>query len=421
MRLSEKLGLLCAATALIPLAVVALVVLPQVSSYSQQKEIESLQSQSRAAAALYEKRLIELRGAAQELANDIFNRALVNSAATGGNAPPAYARLQDIVSRAQTNYGLDFVIIADQQGHVIARHNDRPTPGETLLGAADKNPIADKAITGGNQAVAAAVVERGEQLARLGLDHRAQVKLDNGALVDDALMLEAGAPILSGGRVMGIALIGQMFNNDFRPRPGATPLHDPLVVEIRQTLYRNAATDAGVLVAYGNAIIASSILPISRGSESLDAPLAGVVRDASRGEERLEQGGRDYLVAWQALKSLEGAEVGAIGVAQSASASGQHRKAVRASLMVVALLAFALAGVGGFFFGRALGMRVDDLNDAARRWSVGELSAPARDHDPMMARWIPAFMARDEVSRLAAQLEQMRESFRQAIERLRKR
>jgi len=421
MRLSEKLGLLCATAALFPLVVAALVVLPQVSYYSQQKEFESLQSQSRAAAALYEKRLVELRAAAQELADDIFNRALVNAEATTGNAPPAYARLQDMVSRAQTNHGLDFVIIADQQGRIIARHNDKPAPGETLLGAADKNPVADKVINGGNQPVAACVVERGERLVRLGLDHRAQVKLDNGAMVDDALMIEAGAPILNGGRVLGVALIGQMFNNDFKPRPGTTPLHDPLVVEIRQALYRNPDTDAGVLVAYGNAVIASSILPNSQGSQSIEAPLAGVVRDAGRGEENLEQGGQGYLVAWQAIKSLDGAEIGALGVARSATLSGQHRRAVRTTLVLVALLALVLAGAGGFFYGRALGVRLDDLNEAARRWSVGELSTSARDRDPMMARWIPSFMARDEVSRLATQLEQMRESFRQAIERLRKR
>lgn len=421
MRLSEKLGLLCAIAALFPLALAALVVLPQVSSYSQRKEFASLQSQSRAAAALYEKRLIELRAAAQELADDIFNRALVNSDATTGNAPPAYARLQDLVARAQTNYGLDFVIIADQQGHVIARHNDKPMAGETLLGAADKNPVADKVIGGGKQSVAACVVERGERLVRLGLDHRAQVKLDNGALIDDALILEAGAPILNGGRMLGVALIGQMFNNDFKPRPGTTPLHDPLVVEIRQTLFRDPDTDAGVLIAYGNGVIASSVLPGGQGSPSSEAPLAGVARDASRDEESLEQSGQAYLVAWQAIKSLDGAQIGALGVAQSAAASGQHRRAVRTTLVLVALLALVLAGAGGFFYGRALGVRLDDLNEAARRWSVGELSTPARDRDPMMARWIPSFMARDEVSRLAAQLEQMRESFRQAIERLRKR
>jgi HAMP domain-containing protein len=420
MRLSQKLGLLGAIVALFPLAIAALIVLPQVASYSRQKEIESLQTQSRAAAALYEKRLIELRAAATGIADDIFNRALVNSEANAGNAPPAYARLQDVVSRAQTYYGLDFVIIADQQGHIIARHNDRPTAGESLLGAADKNPVADKVITGGNQPVAACVVEHGERLAQLGLDHRAQVKLENGATVDDALMIEAAAPILNGGRVLGVALIGQMFNNDFKSRPGATSLHDPLIVDIRQTLYRNTETDAGVLVSCGNAVIASSILPGS-GNASIEAPLAGVVRDTGRETESLEQGGLGYLVAWQALKSLDGAEVGALGVAQSAGAAGQHRRSVRTTFILVALLALVVAGAGGFLIGRALGVRLDDLNDAAQRWSVGELSTPARDRDPMMARWIPAFMSQDEVSRLAAQLEQMRESFRQAIERLRKR
>jgi len=49
------------------------------------------------------------------------------------------------------------------------------------------------------------------------------------------------------------------------------------------------------------------------------------------------------------------------------------------------------------------------------------LSTPASNSEPFLARWIPAKSLRDEVNQLAEQLDQMRESFRQAIERMRKR
>ncbi len=84
MRLSEKLGAVCATAALVPLFIASLIVLPQVSSYSRRQAIENLQSDARAAAGLYEKRLVELRGAAQRLADDIFNRALVGGEQPGG-------------------------------------------------------------------------------------------------------------------------------------------------------------------------------------------------------------------------------------------------------------------------------------------------------------------------------------------------
>jgi len=80
-----------------------------------------------------------------------------------------------------------------------------------------------------------------------------------------------------------------------------------------------------------------------------------------------------------------------------------------------------LACAGGYFYGGALGLRLEGLNEAVTRWSVGELSIPAKDRDPMMMRWVAGFSLRDEISRLAASLEQMRESFRQAIDRMRRR
>ncbi|HKP85297.1 MAG TPA: hypothetical protein VJZ26_04325, partial [Blastocatellia bacterium] len=109
--------------------------------------MENLQSDSRAAAGLYEKRLTEMRAAAGRLAGDIANRALVSNDTSDAGSPSAWARLQDMLPRAQNDYGLDFVIIADPQGRVIARHNDRPAQGETLLGPEDKNAVAEKAIS----------------------------------------------------------------------------------------------------------------------------------------------------------------------------------------------------------------------------------------------------------------------------------
>ena len=78
-------------------------------------------------------------------------------------------------------------------------------------------------------------------------------------------------------------------------------------------------------------------------------------------------------------------------------------------------------GLAGFLFGRALSMRIGELTDAVKRMSVGELSTVVQAQDPLLPGWMPIFIAQDELNRLAEQLDQMRESFRQAIERLRKR
>jgi HAMP domain-containing protein len=90
-------------------------------------------------------------------------------------------------------------------------------------------------------------------------------------------------------------------------------------------------------------------------------------------------------------------------------------------LFIVGLISVVVAAGGGFAFGVILGNRVDDLTETAARWSVGELSAPARERTPLLAKWIPSEYLRDEVNQLAGQLDDMRESFRQAIERMKKR
>lgn len=417
MRLSYKLGALTAAAAFFPLLIISLLVLSTVSSHSHQQALEQLRSDSRAAASLYEKRVIDLRGVAQMLAVEIASRALVSADSVDRNSGGALARLQDILPRTQSDASLDFVIVTDPLGRVIARHNDKPAAGETLLGQDDKNPVAERVIAGGNLPAAACVIERGERYTRLGLDRTAPVRLADGATTDEALVIEAAAPIFSGGRIVGVVLVGQMLNTYYKPRAVANSLQTPLVAEVRQTLARGGEENAGALVALGKNVVASSIPSGSEGGPVL----AGASHDVTKMEEELQQGEHRYNVTWQGIKALDGSAIGAIGVARLSHELEGASRSARATILIAGSIAVVLAAGAGFLFGLTLANRVDDLTDATARWSVGELSASARDRTPLLARWVPAEYLRDEVNRLAAQLDEMRESFRQAIERMKKR
>lgn len=419
MRLSLKLAALCAAVALIPIFILLLIVLSEVSAHARAQGIEQLRSDARAAAALCEKRQIEMRSSAQALADEVSNRALVSGDNLDRNSPAAWARLQDMLPRAQTEASLDFAIVTDPLGRVIARHNDRPAPGETLLGSEDKNPLAEKVIAGDKLAGASCVVERGERYTRLGLDRIAPVALSDGSTIDEALMIEAAAPIFSGGRFVGVVLIGQMLNTYYKPRSGAEALQTPLVAEAKQTLYRNGEENAGAVIALGKGIVASSV-PSARESAGEPA-LAGLIHDDAKTEESFRVGGRDYNVAWKPLKSLDGTPVGAIGVARPATEMEGATGAVRTTVLLIGALALLLGGGAGFLLGQSLGARLDEIAQAANRWSLGEMSIPATGSEPFLAKWIPPEFLRDEINLLAEQLDRMRESFRQAIERIRKR
>jgi len=216
-------------------------------------------------------------------------------------------------------------------------------------------------------------------------------------------------------------LVGQMLNTYYKARATSSPLQNPLVAEARQTLYRSREEDAGALIALDNVIVASSVPPDgTRGSASGPA-LVGTVHDTAKTEEDSRDGARSYTVAWQPLKALDGTAIGAIGIARPAKEMEGAAEAVRATTFLIGAIASLLAGGAGYMFGRGLGSRIEDLGVAAGRWGLGDLSTPARDLEPFLARWIPVEFLRDEINQLAQQLDQLRETFRQAIERIRKR
>ncbi len=425
MRLSEKTGALCAVVAALPILIASALALSEIDSYFSSQAARQLEGNARAALSIYEKRLVEMRTAAQGLADEIAAVALVGG--ENQEQAAAAARLQDILRRAQDAYSLDLLVVADPQGQVRARHNGRPAAGETLLAPDDKHLLVNLVLSGDGQSVASGIIERGARYSQLELGAIVEAGQAEGPAGDQALMVEAASPILNANRVVGCVLIGQMLNTYFMPRPGAgssfpASLRAPLVVEIRQAFERGADEDAGVLIAMADKVVASSIPPAKGAQDGRQLPpLVGAARAARAGRSTLREGGREYEVAWQPLKSLDGAELGAIGVAQSKDSFSGPVKSVRATFITVGVIAVLVAAAGGFLFGRALAVRINDLREVTARWSLGDLSATARDRDPMMTRWVPSFITRDDLTRLAEQMEELRQSFRQAIERLRRR
>jgi HAMP domain-containing protein len=426
MRLSQKLGALCAAAALLPMSIASVVAMNGVSSKWRERSFDELRTGARAAARIYEKRLADLRSASQRLAEEVASKALVSNETAGADMSSAWTQLQNLLPPALNDFSLDFIVVTNAAGRVIARHNDRPAPDETLAGSGNKNPLAEKVLSDGWQQrrspVAAPVVERGDNLARWGLDLRARVARQDNSEANDALMLEAAAPVFSGARLLGLVLIGQMLNNSYGARLGASALHVPVEVEIRQTLYADDDKDAGAVIALGETIIASSI-PAGEGARDSAARfvLVGARHDPAATVETISGGGRSFSLSWQAIKALDGSEPGAIGVATSTDSMEMAGAGVLISMIVTALIATLMAGAAGFFLGRSLGARVESLTEAATRMGVGELSGAIEDPSATRPGWLPSFIARDELSALSAQLDQMRESFRQAVDRLRKR
>jgi HAMP domain-containing protein len=419
MRLSLKLGALCAGAAIVPLAAASIILLLGPNAETPAPVFEQAEAGARSALSIYEKRLEQMRLASQHLANEIGLKILAQGSESEPLSGAKLARLQDLLSRARDELSLDFLIVTERTGRVIARHNDLPGASETLASPSGGNRLATRVITEGAQLrvspLADVAVERGEQLSRLWLDKAARVSRPDGTALEDALVIEAAAPIFSSGRFSGAILIGQMLNNYYLARAGANQLQVPLVAEVKQTCFGGNDPERGAVIALGDTIIASSL----EDATTTKPALLGSRRTPSQPGETLEWNSQRYEIAWKQMKTLDGNSIGAVGVAARIE---EPPLAALSTFRLAAFLAGAgvlLALIAGLVAGRALAARVNSLSDAVTRMSVGELSTTVRDRIGLNGS--NNQHRRDEIGRLAEQLEHMRESFRQAIERMRKR
>jgi len=435
MRLRIKLASVCALTAILPLIGISVLIVRRAAAAARTAGVQKLESEARAAESIYEKRLIEMRSAAQGLADEIAAKSLLDAVDSGRNTSsgPARARLQDLLTRSKDELSLDFLVVADPRGQVIARHNDSPKQGENLLAASARNPLAEEVIDAGGRlhvtSLAAPVIEQGDFLSRMWLDAAARIKA---APQTGALVIESCAPIMSSGRFLGIVLAGQMLNNYYRGgKPGSNSLQTPVVTEARLKLYPGIDQGAGALVALGDTVIASSVLP----SPTSEPVLVGARHDPAKNLELIEGDPVQYLISWRPVKSVDGSLVGAIGAATSVGLQSGVDISLTSALALATAGTALLVGLAGAFWAGIVSRRVAALSDAVSRMRVGELSRAVRDSGRLPNR-VPGLGSRpanglhagngsvpgggDEIEELAGNLDLMRESFKQAIERLRK-
>ena len=442
MRLSVKLAIICSTAVAIPLLAASIFLANQITSRFTEKSIQRLKSQNKAAMSIYDKRLSEIQLAAAGLADDIGGRLLLGVDGQISGDQQARAKLQDLLSTERDALALDFIIVADSAGRVLARQNDTPGPGELVTSPAKPNRMIDSLLSSGTRlqpaSVAGCAVEQPEFLSRMWLDKAAKV---DGSQVNQALVMEAGAPIMSSGRFLGIVFAGQMLNNYYVAKPGAGDLQTPLVTAIRRNLF-SESDDSGSLVALGNSVIASSVFR----SGAAEPVFRGAKCDPSKDVDTLNDGDLQFAVSWEPILSAEGSDIGAVGVAVPSDRLNDGSVTMLLLAVGAALTGAVIAGLAGLVFGEMLASRLRALTDAVRRMSVGELSTEVRDRPQLKrqngllgklskavhfgsnegsngnTRHRNSLMnSSDEIGVLTEHLEQMRASFRMAIERIRKR
>jgi hypothetical protein len=222
-----------------------------------------------------------------------------------------------------------------------------------------------------------------------------------------------------------------MLNNYYKGgRPGSNPLQTPIVTEARLKLYPGVDQGTGALIALGDTVIASSVLP----SPTSEPVLVGSKHDPAQSLELIGAESAWYIVSWQPIKSVDGSQVGGIGAAALAGVQNGVDLSLITTLALATAATALLVGLAGALWAGIVSKRLAALSDAVNRMRVGELSTAVRDSGSLPTRVAGlgprptnglqggngSMPAGDEIEELAENLDLMRESFKQAIERLRK-
>src|SRR5262249_2179496 len=146
---------------------------------------------------------------------------------------------------------------------------------------------------------------------------------------------------------------------------------------------------AGALVALGDTVIASSVLP----SPTSEPVLVGSRHDPARSLESIGIDPAQYLVSWRPLKSLDGSQIGAIGAANLAGLQGSVDFSLASALALATAGTALLVGLAGAFWAGIVSKRLAALSDAVSRMRVGELSRAVRDSGGLPNR-VPGLGAR---------------------------
>jgi len=417
LNIRNKLIIFAVVAIIVPLGLAALVILYQLSQFTDERSVERIQSDARVSQSIFAKRQENLRSAAQSTAQAVLGRGLVGAAAPApapapapGARPaeqpaaPSSRSLQDFLEAQRKGADVSFVVLLDPRGKVIGQHNSPPVGDGNYF---KDNPLFTDVNNQPQEGPRATPhLEEAAVVEALGLTDRSTVRG-----VDKGLFIEAAAPVLSGDTVRGVILLGQLVNNDVS---ADTSGKQSIVNEIKDSLYPNLREDAAAIVTLGDVIVSTNLPGSEKGGTAAGARATGnvgTIQTPSVNEQEFPAG--EYVTSFvpvnEVTKGAGTREIGRIGVAIRQSWFTAIISRVRWTIIIVTLVALIVAIVAAVAAAAQLTKPIVELTEAANRISLGELDVPI------------TVASKDEIGTLGEALDRMRISLKQAIERLRKR
>lgn len=390
---------------LVPLLLSAVIIIQIVKSNISKQSAESVEKDARVAEQLYRNRELGILQIVQNASQAISGQGLLDLA----SAPPRASgttqriseeggrRLKELIKSTVQAGRIDFMIVTDNEGNIIAPSNTGAIKDNPLFQAIQNSVTAKKL-----DALSSSVKESAESLKLLGgeeFSKQAEVK-GEGRLISDGLVVEAAAPITSGGRLSGVVIAGLLINN----APGNQD--KAIVDDIKNKLYIDIVSLAGASVALGDTIVATN-LPIQQGggigkritAPTSDKPKAGSETFANE----------DYQTAYVPIKDINSQVLGRIGVEIRQSYFNGIISSIQITIALIVAFFLLLALGAAVYAAQKLTKPIIELKEASEKISLGQLDEAIQ------------FKSDDEIGQLAEALERMRISLKQALDRLRAR
>ena len=407
--IKQKLMIFSALLVFIPLLFSALVIGYIVKSSIDDQSAQSMEKDARVAEQLYKNRELLIIQVVQNSAQSISAQGLFDLAQAPSGADPKSAtgrvqeegnkRLAGLLNNAQQAGNIDFIVVTDSKGNIIARQAE----GEAN-GSISDNPLivsVQNAVTASRTyAQSSSVKESGEKIKLLAgekLAQRAEIKAE-GRSITDGLVIEAAAPITNNnGRLLGIVLAGLLVNN--------APQERAVIEDIKTKLYPSLPDSSGASITL-NDVIVSTNMPIQQnGALGKRTTVAGDVPKTSTEIFNNEA----YKSAYVPIKDSSNQVIGRVGVQVKQSWFNAVLNKVLL-IIVLIVLVFILGAIGvAIYAAQKLTKPIMELTEASNNISLGKLDESIQ------------IKSDDEIGQLAEALERMRISLKQALDRLRSR
>jgi len=337
---------------LVSMAVATTYAIRSFDKYIGQEFSNKLQANLNTALLIYKLKEKTLTGLAQSVSED--NVVKVTLKIGPRNQLANY--IAQIVMREKE---LDLLTIVDKEGIVVARATDFFSFGDDL----SEDPLIKKASEGlKDEIIIGAEIVSQEELKKENLSKKAEVKLNDGSILQSGLMLKVLTPIYLENEIIGVAILGNLLNND------------SLIVE---RIEKEIGIDVHILQ---KDIIISSTCKDSRGisllGEKMDLEDEKIPEDLTK---EINLKGEDYLIAPYLLKNIDGEWVGTIVVSTGIREMIAMKETTRNSLLLIALASISLVIVLAIYLSRTLADPIHRTIEAMTVVGKGDFSKTIKE------------------------------------------